>query len=153
MSTESHYMRPNAWKAVLGGFLGTMAMTVIMLALQPMELAAVAGQSAGWWPALLVHLINGSFLFPLLYVLLAYPVLAGPPWLRGSTWGVTLWFVAQVAIMPLLGAGFFSTNAGGLTAVIASLLGHLVYGTFLGAVAGPGRELAARAPRARSMAA
>jgi uncharacterized membrane protein YagU involved in acid resistance len=148
-------MRPNAWKAVLGGFLGTMAMTVIMLALQPRELAAVAeaGGSGGWWPALLIHLSNGSFVFPLLYAFLVYPVLPGRPWLRGATWGVTLWFVAQAAIMPLLGAGFFSINAGGLTAVIASLLGHLVYGTFLGAVAGPACELAARAPRARSMAA
>jgi len=146
-------MRPNAWKAVFGGFLGTTAMTVIMLALQPMELATVPGGSGGWWPALLIHLINGSLVFPLIYALLVYPFLPGRPWLRGAIWGVTLWFVAQVAIMPLLGAGFFSMNEGGLTAVTASLFGHLVYGTLLGAVAGPTRERAGRTPQARSMAA
>jgi hypothetical protein len=31
-------------------------------------------------------------------------------------------------------AGFFSANAGGLAAAMASLLGHLAYGAVLGAI-------------------
>ena len=34
------------------------------------------------------------------------------------------------------GGGFFSANAGGTMAVVASLLGHIVYGAILGAVTG-----------------
>jgi hypothetical protein len=30
--------------------------------------------------------------------------------------------------MPMMGGGFFSSNTGGIMAVVGSLMGHLVYG-------------------------
>jgi predicted lipid-binding transport protein (Tim44 family) len=38
--------------------------------------------------------------------------------------------------MPVVGGGMFSARMGGLTAVIASLVAHLVYGALLGGIAG-----------------
>ncbi|MCI0462368.1 MAG: hypothetical protein L0Z62_35905, partial [Gemmataceae bacterium] len=57
----------------------------------------------------------------------------------GITWGVILWVLAQVVVMPMMGAGLFSANAGGLMAAMGSLLGHLVYGGLLGFFAGSPR--------------
>ena len=38
--------------------------------------------------------------------------------------------------MPMMGAGFFSMATGGMMAAAGSLMGHLMYGALLGAVAG-----------------
>jgi hypothetical protein len=51
--------------------------------------------------------------------------------------------MAQVIVMPMMGAGFFSVAAGGVMAAMASLIGHLVYGSLLGAIAGAPRPIAA----------
>ena len=39
-------------------------------------------------------------------------------------------------MMPILGGGFFSSAAGGGKVVMAALIGHLIYGIALGAIAG-----------------
>jgi hypothetical protein len=50
--------------------------------------------------------------------------------------GAILWLVAEIMAMPMAGAGFFSSEIGGAKAVMAALMGHLVYGALLGAIAG-----------------
>jgi hypothetical protein len=77
----------------------------------------------------------------MIYAYLVYDWLSGRPWLRGMTWGIILWALSQVVVMPMMGAGFFSSNtpAPGLM-VLGSLLGHLVYGTILGSIAGEQAE-------------
>lgn len=76
-------------------------------------------------------------MFPLIYVFVLYQNLPGAPVVRGIAWGVVLFVLAQVMVMPMMGGGFFSSNMGGLMAVMGSLMGHLVYGALLGAIAGP----------------
>ena len=44
--------------------------------------------------------------------------------------------LAQVVVMPMMGGGFFSMAMGGMMAAGGSLIGHLLYGSILGAVAG-----------------
>ena len=39
-------------------------------------------------------------------------------------------------VMPMMGGGFFSSQMGGAMAATGSLVGHLVYGGLLGAIAG-----------------
>ena len=56
----------------------------------------------------------------------------------GLIFGVVLWVAAVVMVMPMAGAGFMMANIGGMMAVMASLMGHLVYGGLLGAIAGDG---------------
>lgn len=69
----------------------------------------------------------------------------GAPWLKGTTWGLILWFLSQAMVTPMMGGGFFSANAGGMMAVIASLIGHVIYGAILGRIAGVGATVSASA--------
>jgi uncharacterized membrane protein YagU involved in acid resistance len=86
-----------------------------------------------WWAGLLTHFVNGTIIFPLIYAFLLYGILPGSPAVKGMIWGVVLWLLAQVVVMPVMGAGFFS---GSLLAALGSLMGHLVYGALLGWIAG-----------------
>lgn len=110
-----------------------------------MDIAGMLGSVLGdsWWAGLGMHVVNGTIIFPLIYAFVLYSVLPGSPALRGIAWGAILWLLAQVVVMPMMGAGFFSANAGGLMAAMGSLLGHLVYGWFLGFFTGSPRVASA----------
>ena len=146
-------MRPSAPQAILGGFVGTLAITAMMywvaplLMGAPMDIAKMLGDflGIGQMGGLVVHFINGSIIFPLIYAVVLYGVLPGAPVLKGITWGVILWVLAQTIVMPIMGGGFFSANAGGVMAAIGSLAGHFVYGATLGAIAGGSATVAAAA--------
>ena len=134
-------MRPNVTRLVLGGLVGTMAMTAMMYMVAPMmgvrmDIAAMLGSMLGgsWAAGMAMHFINGTVLFPLVYGYLLVSRLPGPPLLRGALWGVVLWLIAQMMVMPMMGAGLFSAAAGGMVAAVGSLVGHLLYGTILGSV-------------------
>ncbi len=137
-------MRPNIGKTILGGLVGTVVMTLMMYFVapmmlgRPMDVAAMLGGMLGgsWTMGMLMHFINGSLIFALIYAYLLYRALPGAPWLKGTIWGLILWFLSQAMLTPMMGGGFFSANAGGLMAVMASLIGHVIYGALLGALAG-----------------
>jgi hypothetical protein len=137
-------MHPNPVKAMRGGFVGTVVMTLMMYFVapmmlgKPMDVAAMLGGMLGgsWVMGMLMHLITGSVVFPLIYAYLLYRVLPGEPWLKGTIWGLILWFVSQALVTPMMGGGLFSAKAGGLMAVMASLIAHAIYGALLGAGAG-----------------
>lgn len=147
-------MRPDVGRAVLGGFAGTILITLMMYFVAPMmtgapmDIAAMLGSMLGgsWIAGMTLHFINGTVIFPLIYVFALYGVLPGGPTVKGTIWGLVLWLLAQIMVMPMMGGGFFSANAGGLPAVIGSFIGHAVYGATLGAVTGhpvPARPAAA----------
>ena len=135
-------------KAVLGGLVGTALLTMMMYFVapmmlgQPMDIAAMLGSVMGgsWALGMAVHWMNGAVIFPLLYAFVVYKVLPGAPLVRGIAWGMVLWLIAQIVVMPMMGAGFFSSAAGGMMAVVASLLGHVIYGGALGAIAGSPKQ-------------
>ncbi len=136
-------MRPNVVKAIAGGFVGTVAMTVMMYVVGPMmglhmDIAAMLGSMLGdsWTAGMMMHVANGTVVFPLIYALVLFPALPGGAAMKGMSWGVILWLVAQAVVMPMMGAGFFSMATGGMMAAAGSLMGHLMYGALLGAVAG-----------------
>ena len=136
-------MRPNLSRAVLGGLAGTLVMTGMMYMVAPMmglhmDVAAMLGSMLGgnWAAGMTMHFVNGSLIFPAIYVYLLYGLLPGSPAVKGTTWGVALWLMAQVIVMPMMGGGFFSSAMGGMTAVVGSLVGHVLYGSLLGAIAG-----------------
>jgi uncharacterized membrane protein YagU involved in acid resistance len=83
-----------------------------------------------------IHFLNGTVIFPLIYIYLLYRLLPGAPWQKGLLWGVILWLGVETVMMPMMGNGIFSMETGGMKAVIAALMGHLVYGAILGAIAG-----------------
>jgi hypothetical protein len=135
--------RPNVTWAILGGFIGTVAMTMMMYLVAPMMGVKmdIAGGLAGmlgapWAAGLVMHFLNGTLIFPLLYALVLFRNLKGGPAVRGITWGIVLWLMAQLVVMPMIAAGVFSSRTGGIMAVAASFMAHVVYGALLGAIAG-----------------
>jgi len=136
-------MRPNIGRTVLGGFAGTLAITLLMykgapmMGLPKMDIAAMLGQVlGGWTTGMMMHIVNGVVIFPLIYAYLLFSRLPGPPVTKGILWGVALWLVAGVAVMPMMGGGLFGTANGGMVTAAAMLIGHLVYGALLGWIGG-----------------
>lgn len=128
-------------RTMLGGLAGTVAITMMMYFVapmmlgQPMDIAKMLGSMMGdnWWMGMGMHLMNGIVIFPLIYAFLLYRILPGAPVVKGITWGVGLWLLAQVVVMPMMGVGFFS---GGMMPAMGSLMGHLAYGALLGVIGG-----------------
>jgi hypothetical protein len=134
---------PDTARTLFGGFIGTVAITFMMYVIAPMmgmtmDVAQMLGSMLGgsWWAGMALHLINGTVLFPLIYGFALFGVLPGAPVLKGTIWGAILWLIAQAMVMPVMGAGFFSAHGGGVMAAAGSLMGHLLYGSLLGAIAG-----------------
>jgi hypothetical protein len=133
--------RPSLSRAILAGFVGTVAITMMMYLVapmmlgHPMDIAKMLGSMLGdnWWAGMVMHFANGTVIFPLIYAFLLYGILPGSPAVKGISWCVGLWLLAQVVVMPLGGAGFFS---GSVMAAMGSLIGHVAYGWLLGWIAG-----------------
>jgi hypothetical protein len=137
-------MKPNVIRAVLGGAAGTALLTIMTLKVAPMIVghpmdipammsAMIGGPLALGWAA---HVMLGVAIFPITYAFIVYRFLPGPPSLRGALWGVVLWVIVEAMVMPMAGNGFFSSTNGGAKAVAVALMGHVVYGAMLGAIAG-----------------
>jgi hypothetical protein len=136
------HSHPTLSRAVLGGFVGTAAMTAMMYLVAPMmglrvDIAAMLGAMLGgnWAAGMMMHVVNGSLIFPAIYAYALYDHVPGSAAIKGTIWGVALWLVAQVMVMPMMGGGLFSSNMGGLMAAMGSLVGHVLYGGVLGVVA------------------
>ncbi len=136
-------MSVNFGRAVLGGFVGTLAMTAMMYMVAPMmglhmDIAAMLGKTigVGWTAGMVIHFVNGTLIFPAIYAFILASSLPGGPVIKGTTWGAILWLIAQLVVMPMMGAGVFSRAMGGMMAAGGSLVGHVLYGALLGAIAG-----------------
>jgi uncharacterized membrane protein YagU involved in acid resistance len=138
-------------RAFVAGAVATAAMTMMayfvapMMLGHPMDIAQMlAGLVGGNWTAgLLMHLMNGIVVFPFIYTFILYRFLPGAPWLKGILWGVALWLTLELVMLPMMGAGVFSSIEGGSKAVMAALIAHLIYGALLGSLTGVVAEPAA----------
>ena len=146
-------MRPNLTRSIAGGLAGTLVMTLMMRFVaplmlgHPMDIANMLANMMGgsWALGMVAHIVNGVVILPLAYALVAFRFFPGPPVLRGLFWGVVLWLAAETLVMPMVGAGFFSSELGGAKAAFAALMGHLVYGGLLGFIGGPAAAVSQRA--------
>jgi uncharacterized membrane protein YagU involved in acid resistance len=141
-------------KAVRSGLVATLVMTLIMyvaplMGMPKMDVAAMLGSTMSrttpepmsglWFVGMVLHFVNGSVIFPLIFASALYARLPGRPWLRGTIWGLVLWVLSQAMVMPMMGAGFFSGHAPQpMLTVIGSLMGHIIYGAILGGLYGEG---------------
>ncbi|MBI2303310.1 MAG: hypothetical protein HYU86_00995 [Chloroflexi bacterium] len=149
--------RTSSWpRAVVGGFLGTLAMTALLymgplMGFPPMDIPALLGtmfvndMGAAFWLGLVMHFLIGSMFLALVYAYLVAPRLKGPGWLRGALYSLFPWLAMMVMVLPMMnmihplistgsmmGPGFFAANLGPMGAV-GALIGHLIYGIVLGA--------------------
>jgi len=127
-------------RAIAGGIAGTLVMSLVglyaapMMGIPPMNPASMLAAQMGGiailgWAG---HLMIGTVL-ALVFAMAAAPRLPGPPVARGALFSLAPWLMAQVVVMPMMGMGLFSSSPEMAT---GSLIGHLVYGAVLGAVAG-----------------
>jgi len=137
----------NVKRALVAGAAGTAVMTMLMLAAPMMGLPKMAigemlgsflgiGSAAGWT----MHGAIGLVL-AVIYGFMLGGRLQGAPAVRGALYGFLVFLVAQVVVMPMMGAGFFS--GGAIALIMGSLMGHLVYGGVVGALYGPAPAAAA----------
>ncbi len=124
---------------VKAGLLATSIMTALML-IAPMMgmpkmlignmLADFMGipVTLGW----IAHFIIG-ILIAFNYILFFNKYIHFKPALNGALFSLIPFLMAQLIIMPMMGAGIFFSQAGNPVAmVMGSLIGHLVYGITLG---------------------
>ena len=146
-------MRFDVKRLAVAGVAGTAVMTMVGLwvaplmgipAMNPAAMLAMAmgGMLAAGWAA---HFMIGIVLA------VGYGVAAerlpGPAPLRGAIYALAPWLMAQVVVMPMMGAGLFS---GSMVLAAGSMMGHVMYGAVVGAVAGvpSARRAAAKVARA-----
>lgn len=129
-------------KGLIGGLLGTIAMTMMMYFLAPMMLGTpmdLAGELARilhvpWSMGMVVHFVLGVVIFPLIYLMFLRDRFPGPSPVRGLIWGLVLWMVAMLMMSPVMGKGLFM---GGAKPALVSMMAHAVYGLLLGVVVRP----------------
>lgn len=130
----------NVKRILLAGLAGTAAMSMLMLAAPLMGMPRMPigdmlgnflhiGPAAGW----AMHFLIGVTLAGIYGALFASR-LPGPVAARGALFGVAVFFLAQLVVTPMMGGGVFS--GGNLPVIAGSLMGHLVYGTIVGALYG-----------------
>lgn len=137
-------MKPNIGKAIAGGFVGTILLTLMMRFVAPMmtgqrmDIAGKLGDMTGMGPiaGMIMHFLLGSVVFALIYVFVLFRFLPGAPWQKGVLTGVIFWLGLEIFTMPMIGGGFFSSQIGGMKVVVAALIAHLIYGVALGGIAG-----------------
>jgi len=135
-------MQPGISRVIGAGLLGTMVMTAVGLygapimgipAMNPADMLAskMGGITLLGWMG---HLMIGVVL-AVLYAKTLLGRLPGPPIARGAVFSLLPWLMAQLMVMPMMGMPLFS---GSMAMAGGSLIGHLMYGAVLGAVAGDG---------------
>jgi hypothetical protein len=144
-------LKENYNRLVFAGLVATSVMTVMaylspLLGMPKMDFAAMLGSlitdtppqpfGSAWWFGMIWHFIDGTFIFPLIFQYLFY-ILPGRPWQKGLCFGLGLWFLSLTLAMPFFGYGFFASQSPQqFLVILGSLMGHSVYGTILGAIAG-----------------
>ena len=137
---------------ILAGFLGTFAMTIVLVAAY--GLASSIGRGEGnvvqrWSWALVnnpvaertadgVLLAIGAnlamgLLLALVYARYVEPRLSGASWWRGMQFALIPWLLSLIIFLPLMGGGLLGMNIGaGPLPILGNLILHLVYGAVLG---------------------
>ena len=135
----------NYQKVVVAGIAGTLAFTVIMLLAPAVGLPkGDMGKMLGdmnpimklpYWIGWLMHIIIGTVLTGI-YAAFFLKILPSTGWKRGMVWSLIPFMVAQLMLMPMMGAGVFA--GGNVGMIVGSLLNHLAYGAVAGLLYGDG---------------
>jgi uncharacterized membrane protein YagU involved in acid resistance len=142
----------NLSRAIAAGFIGTLVMTMVMMfapamGLPKMDIAAMLGSmfaaqppamgSGFWLFGFGMHLMIGVAVLSSGFALVNSYLPTSSSLVRGLFFGVGVWLMAQLIVMPMMGAGLFSSNLPrGMMMAAGSLIGHLIYGGIVGLVYG-----------------
>jgi Family of unknown function (DUF6789) len=141
----------NLSRAIAAGFIGTLVMTMVMMFAPAMgvkmDIAAMLGSmfaaqppamgSGLWLFGFGMHLMIGVAVLSTGFALVNSYLPTSNLLVRGLFFGVGVWLMAQLIVMPMMGAGLFSSNLPrGMMMAAGSLIGHLIYGGIVGLVYG-----------------
>ncbi len=138
-------MNLNIQKVVIAGFLGTLAMTVLMvigpmMGMPKMDMGQMLGPmnpivqmpyAMGW----VMHFILGIVLTGI-YASVFLNLLPSDGWKRGMIFSLIPFLLKEIMVSPMMGMGLF--EGGNMMMIMGGLLGHLVYGAVAGYVYGDG---------------
>jgi hypothetical protein len=148
-SMEGNVMTNRIVKGVFAGFIGTLALSALMIlkaamGLMPqmnaIKMLTVIAHGmlgtpltpvVGW----LLHFMIGSLVWGVSFSLLFERLPSHAPILKGLIFGTAAWVLMMIVVMPMAGAGLFGLYLG-LGTPIATLVLHWAYGAVLGGVYG-----------------
>jgi len=126
---------------LLSGIGATLVMTLMMLAAPMMGMPKMPIGNmlanfmhvpvfAGW----IAHFVIGTLIAANYVLVFKQRFQIAPAW-KGMIYSLLPFLMAQLFVMPMMGAGLFSSNTPTpFMMVIGSLLGHLIYGASLGLI-------------------
>lgn len=140
-------MKPDMAKVLVGGLVASVAFAVMIYLIAPLlvghtlDIGNIPVDMAGagaWGLGIVTFVILGVIAFPIAYGSVVYRIFMGLPWFRGMSFGMALWIITMLVIVPIAGGGMFYQHAGGTAAALFSLAAFALYGTLLGGVGGYG---------------
>lgn len=126
---------------LLAGFVATVVLSVLMVGKSMMgimpELDVIAMLSdmmgaplaAGW----IVHFAIGTILWGAGFAILYDMIPGGSAVQRGIVFGIAVWLLMMILIMPMADAGLFGMSFG-IMAPVMTLALHVIFGAVLGGV-------------------
>jgi uncharacterized membrane protein YagU involved in acid resistance len=99
----------------------------------PQTLSVMLGEPDHIMVGGITFFIIGTFLFGVIYPLIAPRLPIRSNLIRGLLFGFAIWLAMMLLVMPLVGAGFFAVNRSAIGPAAALVL-TLVYGMTLAAV-------------------
>lgn len=124
---------------VKSGLIATAAMTMLMLVAPMMGMPKMPignmlanfmqlPAAIGWFMHFMIGVVLAGG-----YIFFFRSVLSGNALIKGMLFSLIPFFMAQLVVMPMMGAGLFSSHTPApLLMVMGSLMGHLVFGVVLG---------------------
>ena len=123
-----HFLRSIEWGA-LAGLVGGLVSLPVMAATGVLPKIAGLDSSFGGLRGLLIHLLVSvgiGMTYGLLFRNEASSLGLGIPW--GFLFGLTWWYVGPLTLLPLVLTGVYDWRASAASALLPSLIGHLIYG-------------------------
>jgi len=123
-----HFLRSIGWGA-LAGLVGGMVSLPVMAATGILPKIAGLDSSVGGVRGVVLHLLVSAgvgMTYGLLYRNEASSLGLGIPW--GFLFGLIWWYVGPLTLLPLLLTGVYDWRASAASALLPSLIGHLIYG-------------------------
>lgn len=128
---------------IKSGLLATAAMTLLMLGAPMMGMPKMPiGEMLadflhmpvvpGWAMHVMIGLVLAAF-----YIIFFRDKFSLHPAIKGMIFSLVPFLISQIAIMPMMGMGVFTSAAGPMQMkmIMGSLMGHLLYGLVLGLAA------------------
>jgi len=123
-----HFLRSIEWGA-LAGLVGGLVSIPVMAATGILPKIAGLDSSFGGVRGILIHLavsVGIGMTYGLLFRNEASSIGLGVPW--GFLFGLIWWYVGPLTLLPLTLTGVYDWRASAASALLPSLIGHLIYG-------------------------